>query len=405
MKAQRATPGAIRAASFVLMRNRSRSALTLIICGLGTAGVVIAGAIGSAQVVEMQARLDAVGGRLVVITPNTVPPFPGRSRQLEHFISLAPADVAAIRNSVSEVDVIVAAVARTATLRRDRNASRVRLIGTAPDYARLRRFASGKGRFLDVEDGNQRVIVLGHAVSLELGGALPGDVVWLAGQPYETVGILAPLGVNFAGEDEDHQAFIPFETYRRRIANREWLSYLYLEVSADTDSGSIVPRVERVLRARHNRSADAVSDVVVRDMAEAAAQQSGLAMTALWIVSVMSGLLFVLGLAGIATLMVQTVRQRRPEIGLRRAIGATPFDIALQLFLESMAVASVGVIGGLTVGVIGASVGEWLWGAFVTLDVRFVLGTAVASVTVSSIASLIPAVIAGRVAPAAALRL
>lgn len=405
MNTHRATLGAVRAASAVLLRNRWRSALTLTVCGLGTAGVVIAGAIGNAQVADMQRRLDAVGGRLVVITPNIVPPFPGRARQLEHFISLEPTDVPAIRNNVLGLEVIVPAIARSTTLRRDRNASRVRLVGTTPDYAHLRRFLLARGRFLRVDDGGQRVVVLGHAASLELGGVSPGDVVWLAGQPYETVGILAPLGVNFAGEDEDHQAFIPLEAFRTRVANRPWLSYVYLQVSASANSEDVIRQVQQVLSARHNRSGDDVPDVTVRDMAEAAAQQSGLATTALWIVSLISGLLLLLGIAGIATLMVQTVRQRRAEIGLRRAVGATPFDISLQLFLESMAVAGVGVIGGLIVGLVGASVGQLLWGAFVTLDVRLVLATAATSVTVSSIASLVPAAIAGRVTPAAALRL
>ena len=112
------------------------------------------------------------------------------------------------------------------------------------NYARVRGFNAARGRFLRQEDEGQRVIVLGHAASRELNpqGVRPGDAVWLGGQPYEVVGILQPLGVNFAGEDEDHQAFIPLETYRHRVANRFWLSHLYLQVSADADSAATVTR-------------------------------------------------------------------------------------------------------------------------------------------------------------------
>jgi putative ABC transport system permease protein len=405
MNAQRATLGAIRAASAVLTRNRWRSALTLTVCGLGTAGVIVAGAIGNAQVIEMQKRLDAVGGRLVVITPNTVPPYPGRARQLDHFISLEPADVSAIRDEIPGVEAIVPAVARNTTLRRDRNASRVRLVGTTAEYARLRRFAPARGRFLRLDDASERVVVLGQAASRELGGVRPGDVVWLAGQPYETVGILEPLGVNFAGEDEDHQAFIPLEAYMSRIANRPWVSYVYLQVDAAADSTDIIQRVQQLLRARHNRRGGEVDDAIARDMAEVAAQQSSIATTAVWIVSVISGLLLALGIVGIATLMVQTVRQRRAEIGVRRAVGATPFNIALQLFMESMAVTGVGVVVGLLVGLAGAWIGQMLWGPIVTLNLQLVLATAISSMAVSGVASLVPATIAGRLEPAAALRL
>jgi putative ABC transport system permease protein len=272
MDAARAIDGAARAAWMVVNQNRWRSALTLTICGIGTAGVIVAGAIGNAQVIDMQRRLDAVGGRLVVVSPNTVPPYPGRSRQIEHFISLEPSDASALRDAIPELHSVVPVIARNSTLRLGHNASRIRLLGTVAAYAPVRGFTIAKGRFLAGNDEGQRVIVLGNAASRELDpeGARLGAVVWLGGQPYEVVGILHPLGVNFAGEDEDHQAFIPLDTYRHRVANRWWLSYLYLQVAADADSANTLRKVVKVLRARQSRFGDQVDDVIVRDMAEVA---------------------------------------------------------------------------------------------------------------------------------------
>ena len=124
--------GAARAAWAVINQNRWRSALTLTMCALGTAGVVWAGAIGNAQLVEIQKRLEAVGGRLIVVSPNTMPPYPGRSRQLEHFISLEPEDAATLRRQLSNVEAVVPVVARNATLRLRLTTSRIRLVGTSP---------------------------------------------------------------------------------------------------------------------------------------------------------------------------------------------------------------------------------------------------------------------------------
>jgi putative ABC transport system permease protein len=407
MDAGRAVTGAARAAWTVVNQNRWRSSLTLTICGIGTAGVIVAGAIGNAQVIEMQKRLDGVGGRLIVVSPNAIPAYPGRPRQLDHFISLEPDDVASIRDEIPSLEAVVPVVVRNSTLRLGHNASRIRLIGTSSTYARVRGFNAARGRFLRQEDDGQRAIVLGHATSRELDpqGVRPGDAVWLGGQPYDVVGILQPLGVNFAGEDEDHQAFIPLETYRHRVANRFWLSHLYLQIGADADSSATVRSVVRVLRARHNRLGDQIDDVIARDMAEVAAQQSRLSAAAVWVVSLISGLLLVLGVVGIATLMIQTVRQRRGEIGLRRAVGATPFDVAVQLFMEAMGLAGIGVLGGLLVGMVGNFVGEMLWGAFVTVDVGLLLLTVLSSLGVSGLACLVPALMAARVEPAAALRL
>ena len=407
MDAARAIDGAARAAWMVVNQNRWRSALTLTICGIGTAGVIVAGAIGNAQVIDMQRRLDAVGGRLVVVSPNTVPPYPGRSRQIEHFISLEPSDASALRDAIPELQAVVPVIARNSTLRLGHNASRIRLLGTVAAYAPVRGFTIAKGRFLAGNDEGQRVIVLGNAASRELDpeGASVGAVVWLGGQPYEVIGILHSLGVNFAGEDEDHQAFIPLDTYRHRVANRWWLSYLYLQVAPDADSANTLREVVKVLRARQSRFGDQVDDVIVRDMAEVAAQQSALSATAVWVVSLTSALLLVLGMVGIATLMIQTVRQRRGEIGLRRAVGATPFDVAVQLFMEAMGLASLGVLGGLLVGMGGSLAGQWLWEAFVTIDTRLLLVTVSSSLVVSGLACLVPALIAARIEPAAALRL
>jgi putative ABC transport system permease protein len=405
MHTRRVVNGAARSAWTVISQNRWRSAATLTICGLGTAGVIIAASIGAAQMAEMQRRLDAVGGRLIVVSPNTVPPYPGRPRQLEHFVSLEPADVSTIDTDVPGIDTIVPVAARESTVRHGSAALKVRLIGTGGEYSRIRRFRLASGRFLTDADGSGRVVVLGAAVSRELRSVRAGDVVWLGGQPYETIGLLQPMGVNFAGEDEDRQVFIPLETYRYRVANRLWLNYLYLEVNAEVDSAETARRVVRALRARHDRLGDQVDDVIARDMAEVAVQQATLSATAVWVISVTSGLLFVLGVAGIATLMVQTLAQRKGEIGLRRAVGATPFDVAMHLFLETMALSAAGVVAGLVAGVLAALIASVAGGGSITLDVGNVALVAAGTFAVSGVACLVPAFIAARVEPAAALRM
>ena len=70
MRLRGAIIGASRAAWAVVNQNRWRSLLTLAICGLGTAGVMVSGFVGQVQLRELQQRLDAVGGRLLIISPN-----------------------------------------------------------------------------------------------------------------------------------------------------------------------------------------------------------------------------------------------------------------------------------------------------------------------------------------------
>jgi putative ABC transport system permease protein len=407
MHTQRALNGAARAAWAAVKQNVWRSTVTLIICGIGAAGVILAGAIGNAQVLEMERRLNALGGRLIVVSPNKLPPYPGRPRQLDHFISLEPEDGLALREQVADVQAAIPVVTRNVILRLGQNASRVRLLGTSPDYARVRGFTAVRGRFLASADAHQKVIVLGDAVSREISpnGVRVGEMVLVGGHPYEVVGVLRPLGVNFAGEDEDHQAFVPLETFQWRIANRLWLSHLYLQLPPTADSTEAVRNVTALLRARHNRSREQVEDVVVKDMAESAAEQSSLSLTAIWVVSLVGSLLLVLGVAGIATLMIQIVRQRRAEIGLRRALGATPIDIACQLLMEGIGLSAVGILGGVALGIGGAFATRLIWNEFIALDTVLLALTVTASLAVSGLACLIPSLMAAQVEPAAALRL
>ena len=218
------------------------------------------------------------------------------------------------------------------------------------------------------------------------------------------LGVLQAQGVNFAGEDEDRQVFIPLETYRKRVANRPWLSSLYLQLAAEADSARVAERVQQLLRRRHGRLRGQVEDVLVRDLADMAAQQSSLRTTATWAVSITSGLLLVLGAVGIGTLMLLVVRQRRGEIGLRRALGATPLDIALQFLLEGAALATLGVLAGLGLGLAAQAVAIRCLSNPPALDATLPVIAALVSLGVSVAACLVPAVLAARLEPAIALR-
>jgi putative ABC transport system permease protein len=279
------------------------------------------------------------------------------------------------------------------------------MIGTSDRYAEVREFWPARGSFLAGDEG-ERVIVLGHAVAKELSadGLRPGEVVYLGMNPFTVIGVLLPQGVNFAGEDEDHQVFVPHTTYMRRIANRPWLHHIYLRISPRAESETVVREVRAALRDRHGRRRGQVDDVIVRNLADVAAEQTSLLDTATWAVTATSGLLLILGVVGIATLMVLVVRQRRFEIGLRRAIGATPMAIAVQFLLEGCALAIVGVIAGI---VVGAALG-WMVGVHAntpaSIDLRLPLLGAAFSLAVSIAACLFPAIIAASMEPARALR-
>jgi putative ABC transport system permease protein len=263
-----------------------------------------------------------------------------------------------------------------------------------------------RGRFFADYDHVDRVIVLGQAVARELSapGVGVGETVLLGMNPITVVGVLEPQGVNFAGEDEDHQVFIPLASYVRRIANRPWLNHVYLRLRSGANSESFVRRVGTVLRDRHERRRDQVDDAIVRNLADVAAEQTSLLATTTWAVTATSGLLLIMGVVGIATLMLLVVRQRRSEVGLRRALGATPADIAVQFFLEGETLATVGVFAGVLVGGGLSLLISALARTPVEVDAKLPLIGAAASLIASAVACLVPAISAALLDPANALR-
>jgi len=396
---------ALRAARSVLTKNCWRSVLTLAVCGAGTAGVITAGVLAEIQVAAMQARLSALGSNLLVISPNKLPPFPGRPRQLEHFISLLPEDAAALGKLVPSAKVIPLA-ARETTVRLDSRAMRVRLIGTTPDYLPVRNFSLAQGRFLTHTDDGERVIVLGSAVSRALGaaGVRPGEIVFLGGNPYTVIGTLRPQGVNFAGEDEDLQVFVPLTTYQHRIANRLWLSHLYVQLSPTAGYEPVAEAVRRVLRERHGRWENQVDDAVIRNLSDLAVEQSELLSTVVWVVSITGFLLLLMGVVGIVTLMLLVVRQRRAEIGLRRALGATPADIAVQFFVEGIVLAGTGILLGLGLGAGGSLLVANVLAMQLAGSYALPLLGVLVSVAAGTVACVVPALFAARLEPSDALR-
>ena len=397
---------AVRAAWACLRQHRWRSLATLALCGLGTAGVLVAGALNQAHVTQMQDRLRNLGSGLLIVSPNKLPAAPGRPRQADQFLSLDPSDAHALAKYLPQLQEAVPVAARSANLRLGDRALRVRLVGTTPAYLRVRSFQMARGRFFAPAEAGQRVIVLGHAAYAELHSAdtLPDQEIFLGSTSYQIVGVVAPQGVNFAGEDEDRQAFVPLETHAQQIANRPWLDALYLQLTPTADSARTRRQVEDLLRDRHGRWPDQVPDVVVRDFADLAAQQSDLLTAITAAVLVTSVLVVLMGAAGIAALMVLVVRSRRVEIGLRRALGATPADVALQFFTEGIALASAGVLAGLALGLGALWTVSGVREAALPIDARLVLGSAAFSLASAVIACAIPAIQAARLEPSAALR-
>jgi len=262
-----------------------------------------------------------------------------------------------------------------------------------------------RGDWLDQGTARLPVAVLGAVAAQQLGidRVYPGQRVWLGGQWFDVAGILNPSPLT---PDIDVSALIGYQ------AARTYLGYLSI-VGGERKTGppsSIYVRaatgheaaVQSLLattadpEAPYEAAVSQPSDVLTARAAAAGAFNSlflGLGVVAL-----------IVGAVGVANIMIISVLERRSEIGLRRALGATKSQIRTQFLAESILLAVIGGIVGVLAGAMATAVYAGTKNWAVIIPAKAWTGGIASAILIGAIAGLMPAIRASRMPPTVALR-
>lgn len=331
----------------VFNRHRLRSSLILLAISIGVAAVILLTGLGEGARRYIDREFSALGNQLLIVLPGKkettggMPPLFGASPR-----DLSLEDAQALTR-IPGLLAIAPIIAGNVEAKYQARLREIVTIGSTPDFFIVRQLSAASGQLLP-ESSYQRatpVVVLGAKLKRELFGEANAIGEWLrlANYRYRIIGIMQERGESI-GLDMSDVAVIPLRS-AEQLFNSPSLFRIIVSVNEASAIDSIQKQIVEIIKSRHDNEEDFT---IISQDAVLGSFNSILHTFTLIVAAIASISLLVAGIL-IMNVSLISVSQRRKEIGLLKAIGATN-SLIKQLFLgESLLLTIAGSIGGIIV--------------------------------------------------------
>lgn len=346
----------IKVALEALKANKTRSGLTMLGIVIGVTSVILLVSIGSGLRTYITEQLESLGADSIYVMPGEIGIGSGESGGGVPGAGVANSKftfnhLKQIEREAKTAKAVMAYIENNGTMRYKGKSHITQVVGVGTEYPEIRNQKVVEGSFFTSSQYNsgKKVAVLGQTVVDELFGEENpiGKKFTISDQRYTILGILEEKG-GFAGVDIDDQVFIPATTAMNQFDMENIMSFLVQ--SQDSDSiPETIEEVETILLKSLDEDEFSVLDT--ESILSIISSILGVLTAALGGIAAIS---LIVGGIGIMNIMLVSVTERTREIGLRKAIGATPNNILVQFIIEAIVLSFVGGTIGILLGIGGA---------------------------------------------------
>jgi putative ABC transport system permease protein len=381
-----------RVASVGLRTRRLRAALSALGIALGVAAIVAVLGLSASSQAGLLSEIDKLGTNLLTVSNGQ-----GLTGKTAELPLTAPAMIARIYpvTSVAETASVSGSVYRTPLVPSlDTNALSVK--AASLDLLKTLRVRVVEGRYLNAATAREPVAVLGWAAAQRLGvdRVYTGERIRVADQWFYLAGVIGPSPLV---PELEGAVLVGFPAAERYLGFNGHANRVYLRAE-----DSQVSAVQSVLAATANPEAPNEVDVSQPSATLVARADAQSALNGLFLG--LGAVALLVGAVGVANIMVISVLERRSEIGLRRALGATRAQIRTQFLCEAMLLALAGGAVGVAVGALATAVYAQTKGWTIVIPTLAWGGGLAAALLIGALAGMVPALRAARLAPTEALR-
>ncbi len=381
-----------RVASVGLRTRRVRAALSALGIAIGVAAIVAVLGLSASSQAGLLSEIDKLGTNLLTVTNGQT--LFGQTAELP---LAAPGMIARIGpvTQVQETGSTSANVYRSPLIP-SVNTNAISVQAASLGLPATVGTTVATGSYLNAATAQEPVAVLGAAVAQRLGidRVYPGERVWLGGQWFYLAGILTPA---LLAPEIDGSVLVGFPAAERYLGFDGHPTTVYVR-SVTTQ----VAAVQSVLAATANPEAPNEVDVSQPSAALTARAEAQSALNSLFLG--LGAVSLLVGAVGVGNIMLIGVLERRSEIGLRRALGATKRQIRNQFLSEAILLALLGGAAGVIAGIFATAVYADSKNWTVVIPTAAWAGGLAAAILIGAIAGLLPAIRAARMSPTEALR-